>query len=392
MLNEDALENSTTLRDTLRLKAYTAIWSGEYSEAKMYAYRALQMAQKSGDPLVVAGAYQNLSFAQIEAGQYLEAHQNIQAMLEAVELSGTPHHQRPRLLNLMGYLYLELGNAQEALFWDRKALESIRDTHLQSLEMLRYSLLNIATDTLHLGKLDEARDAIAQFETIKEGTDFVYFRYFNRYQLLMAEMYLAQGAYGQAIELAQDARNLAQSNQIPKNIARSHWLEAQALTGMMRFCEAVEHLEKAVGIADGIQHGTLRWKIRLSMAAVCARAGKPPEEVVRQARALIDQSIRSLSGSPLQAVFLASHWLKQLEQLEQTPSPVRFTYPAGLTRREVEVIQLIATGATNLQVAKTLQISIRTVNTHVTNILNKTGSENRTAAGAFAIHHKLVST
>jgi DNA-binding NarL/FixJ family response regulator len=84
--------------------------------------------------------------------------------------------------------------------------------------------------------------------------------------------------------------------------------------------------------------------------------------------------------------------LKQLEQLEQTPSPVRFTYPAGLTRREVEVIQLIATGATNLQVAKTLQISIRTVNTHVTNILNKTGSENRTAAGAFAIHHKLVST
>jgi hypothetical protein len=77
----------------------------------------------------------------------------------------------------MGYLYLELGDAQEALSWDRKALESIRDTHLQSLEMLRYSLLNQATDHLHLGKLDEARDAIAQFETIKEGADFVYFRY-----------------------------------------------------------------------------------------------------------------------------------------------------------------------------------------------------------------------
>jgi hypothetical protein len=97
---------------------------------------------------------------------------------------------------------------------------------------------------------------------------------------------------------------LALANQIPKNIARSHWLEAQALTGMMRFGEAMEHLEKAVGIVDGIQHGSLRWKIRLSMAAVCARAGKSPAEPVRQARDLIE-TVRSLAA--LLRRLLASH-------------------------------------------------------------------------------------
>jgi tetratricopeptide (TPR) repeat protein len=181
----EVLGNSGMLLDTLRQSAYQATWTGQYQEAEVYARRALGLAQKTSDPLTIAGAYQNLSFVQIEAGQYHTAHQNIRATLEAVEVSGAHHHQKPRLLNLMGYLYLELGDAQEALIWDQKALEAIRDTHVQSLEMRRYSLLNQATDYLQLGKTAEALDRVAQFETIKEGADFAKFRYFNRYQLLM---------------------------------------------------------------------------------------------------------------------------------------------------------------------------------------------------------------
>ena len=68
------------------------------------------------------------------------------------------------------------------------------------------------------------------------------------------------------------------------------------------------------------------------------------------------------------------------------------TYPAGLTLREVEVLQLVANGATNQQVADVLHISVRTVNTHMTNIMNKIGCENRTAASIYAIQHHLVTT
>lgn len=386
----EVLGDSSTLLDMLRHNAYQATWLGKYQEAETYARRALALAQKISDPLAIAGAYQNLGFVQIELGQYHEAHQNIRATLEGIEVSGSHHHQEPRLLNLMGYLYLELGDAQQALAWDQKALNAIHDTHFQGLEMRRYSLLNQATDYLHLGKPEEAQDAIIQFEAVKDGAEFGRFRYFNRYQLLLSELYLTQNIFDQAIELAQEAHNLAQSKGMLKNIARSHWLEGQALAGLMRLDEAVEHLEEALRIVDAIHHGSLRWKIRLTLAAVGAQAGKAQEGVVRQARALFDQTVQSLSGSPIQKVLLTSPWVKQLEALEQNPTPKPPTYPAGLTQREVEILQLVARGATNQQVADRLHISVRTVNTHMTNILNKTGLDNRTAASVFAMQHGLV--
>ncbi|TNF93054.1 MAG: hypothetical protein EP297_12855 [Gammaproteobacteria bacterium] len=388
----DLFQDSGQLLDMLRLSAYQAIWEGRYAEAETYARQALERALESADPIVIAGGYQNLSFAQIEVGRYHQAYQNIHAMLETVEVSGTHHYQKPRLLNLMGYLYLELGDPQEALTWDQKAVESINDAHVESLEMRRYSLLNLATDYLHLGELELLQDTVAQFESIKDGAEFVYFRYYNRYQLLMSEFYLNQNKFDQALELAQEARNMAQSKGMLKNIAKSNWFEGQALAGLMRFDEALGHLEKAVGIVDKIQHGSLRWKIRLSLAEVLRKAGQSPKGIVREARELIDKTIQSLSGSPLQEIFLASYWIKQLEDLEEDPTPGKPTHPAGLTPREIEVLQLVARGATNQEVAEALHISVRTVNTHMTNILNKTGCDNRTAASAFAIQHKLVST
>jgi len=160
---------------------------------------------------------------------------------------------------------------------------------------------------------------------------------------------------------------------------------------MLRFDEALEHLEQAAEIVDAIQHGSLRWKIRLSLAKVLRMAGRSADVAIQQSRTLIDQTLQSLSGSPLQASFLASTWFKQLEELEKSPPADSQLYPAGLTQREVEVLRLVATGASNQQVADALHISVRTVNTHMTNILNKTNCENRTAASAFAIQHNLVS-
>ena len=59
--------------------------------------------------------------------------------------------------------------------------------------------------------------------------------------------------------------------------------------------------------------------------------------------------------------------------------------PAGLTARELEVLRLVAVGATNAHIAHELSISPRTVDVHMTNILSKTGCANRAAAAAFAL-------
>ena len=61
-----------------------------------------------------------------------------------------------------------------------------------------------------------------------------------------------------------------------------------------------------------------------------------------------------------------------------------------LTARELEVLRLIATGATNRQIADALVLSEKTVSRHVANIFGKLAVSSRSAATAFAYQHRLV--
>lgn len=61
-----------------------------------------------------------------------------------------------------------------------------------------------------------------------------------------------------------------------------------------------------------------------------------------------------------------------------------------LTDREREVLRLIATGATNREIAEKLYISEGTVKNHVSNILNCLGLRDRTQAAIYAFEKKLV--
>ncbi len=69
-----------------------------------------------------------------------------------------------------------------------------------------------------------------------------------------------------------------------------------------------------------------------------------------------------------------------------SPAPL----PAGLTRREVDVLRLVAEGMRNGQIARKLHLSEKTVANHLTIIFQKTASENRAAAAAFAIRQGLA--
>jgi NarL family two-component system response regulator LiaR len=69
------------------------------------------------------------------------------------------------------------------------------------------------------------------------------------------------------------------------------------------------------------------------------------------------------------------------------PPPARFL--DGLSPRELEVLRLLASGKSNQQIAQELVISLSTVLHHVTSILTKTSTSNRTEAAAYAIRHGL---
>jgi DNA-binding CsgD family transcriptional regulator len=63
---------------------------------------------------------------------------------------------------------------------------------------------------------------------------------------------------------------------------------------------------------------------------------------------------------------------------------------SSLTGREVEVLRLIATGATNRSIAGRLAISEKTVARHISNIFTKLDLPSRAAATAYAYEHKIV--
>ena len=62
-----------------------------------------------------------------------------------------------------------------------------------------------------------------------------------------------------------------------------------------------------------------------------------------------------------------------------------------LTEREMEVLNLVAQGQSNQQIADALVISLATVKAHISNILSKLQVSSRAEASAYAIRHKLVS-
>lgn len=66
-------------------------------------------------------------------------------------------------------------------------------------------------------------------------------------------------------------------------------------------------------------------------------------------------------------------------------------YNMGLTCREHEVLRLVANGLSNKEIAATLNLSVRTVKAHVSNVLQKLNVADRTQAAVVAIKSGIVS-
>jgi DNA-binding NarL/FixJ family response regulator len=88
----------------------------------------------------------------------------------------------------------------------------------------------------------------------------------------------------------------------------------------------------------------------------------------------------------VQATLLAATTPSQPQQ----PQPQPQTLPDGLTRREAEILTLIARGKTNAEIAGELFLSNNTVKTHINRIFAKTGSRDRLAAAQYAQRHHLA--
>jgi DNA-binding CsgD family transcriptional regulator/DNA polymerase III delta prime subunit len=76
-------------------------------------------------------------------------------------------------------------------------------------------------------------------------------------------------------------------------------------------------------------------------------------------------------------------------QIDAQPS-IGGVLPGGLSERELEVVRLVARGHSDRQISDDLFISRRTVNSHIRNMLNKTGTSNRTELSVWVVENGIM--
>ena len=104
-------------------------------------------------------------------------------------------------------------------------------------------------------------------------------------------------------------------------------------------------------------------------------------------------------AAALMVVASGKYWIggRRLETLDDVlatlePPPGIEKQRFRLTRREMEVVQFIARGYSNRELAKELSLSEETVKRHLSNTFDKTGVSTRLELALFAMAHKLVPT
>ena len=224
----------------------------------------------------------------------------------------------------------------------------------------------------------------------------------------LAQLRLAQGKRGAALAAirranSESAEPLRRATLLPVQVeialaaheveeARTACLELLKLAEQYesRMLDAiVAHAEGAVALAEGDASAALG---RLRHAQRIWLELDAPYEVART-RELIAHTCSALGDDETGALELEAA-RELFESLGAAPDLARLSAPAaskyGLSKRELEVLRLVASGRSNREIAATLVISEHTVARHLQNIYSKLGLSSRSAATAFAFERELV--
>ena len=191
---------------------------------------------------------------------------------------------------------------------------------------------------------------------------------------LLAEVCVASGELGTAQNWIRDAVELATRS----GVADLPWFgRYQVLDGMIH-ARTGHHQEADRLMSEGLQRIRGAWEplhvadALLELAAVRQTLGRPGEgrAMIEEARAIIDACPDpGMLGERLQ------HAARAL-----VPAHRRANQDTGLTKRELDVLKVLAAGATERQAAATLFVSPSTIHSHTKSIYLKLGTSSRSEA------------
>ncbi|HET6262201.1 MAG TPA: tetratricopeptide repeat protein, partial [Chloroflexia bacterium] len=154
-------------------------------------------------------------------------------------------------------------------------------------------------------------------------------------------------------------------------------------TARQRLEEAIE-IQRAVG-----DKWMLAWTLHNLGHVVRAQGDHAQAAVFHDESLQLFRELGGLGGMPAAAASRDALF-ERPTLVPQPPSPAPQDNPHNLTPREIEVLQLIAEGLTDAQVADRLVLSARTVQAHLRSIYSKLDITSRSAATRYALVHGLV--
>jgi LuxR family maltose regulon positive regulatory protein len=185
--------------------------------------------------------------------------------------------------------------------------------------------------------------------------------------LILLRMYLAQGEYKRAAVLSERLLQQAEATSRTGRVIEILVLQSIAFQGKRDLVQALSTLERAIALAE-------------------------PESYVRVFLDEGEAMTRLLYQA--QAHRLGTAYLPQLLSALPCASDTAVASPQPLVEplsaRELEVLNLIAAGHSNEEIAAKLIISVKTAKRHISNIYGKLGVKSRTQAVALARELKLI--
>jgi DNA-binding NarL/FixJ family response regulator len=154
------------------------------------------------------------------------------------------------------------------------------------------------------------------------------------------------------------------------------------------------HARGIVSLAEGDAHAALAalrraWRTWQQLDAPY-EAARSRTWLARTCRLLGDEESAEFEMQAARETFTALGAPPDSAAIETVAPPTSSEDKRGLSRREKEVLRLVAAGQSNREIAKALVLSEHTVARHLQNIFAKLDVSSRTAATAFAYEHDLV--
>jgi two-component system response regulator NreC len=151
-------------------------------------------------------------------------------------------------------------------------------------------------------------------------------------------------------------------------------------------CGGIEATQRLKELRPGVQVLVLTAHEDKELLQEAIRAGAAGYIIKRAAESELVNAIQAVARGDLYV-----HPAMTRALFASTPAEPKETHAAveSLTPREVEVLQLIAQGHTNRQIADLLTLSVRTVESHRANLMGKLNLHSRVELARYAIQHGL---